>query len=326
VNIMAVSQRLLDPAMLPPCLWERTSETLVLPKALAAAYEVVIDRCGLRELALSRDQDNPPVGGISQEQTDKHFAQAFDGSVARTQLALLDPGNKAVRASNSFIRSLAGNRVALIDAPCGAGAAALAFLANIAVLREHDVLPREPLDIHLIGAEISEPARNYANDLLFELRTSLEAQAVFVESEFIAWDATDTMSTTDLVKRMTVAAANCDKTFLVIANFNAFLIRDGEFKKAQPKIAELLRYCSGESSAAIWIEPDMNRATEKGGLFPNVRAFLRGAWRFFAREDTEDALPAPISTASARFRLPLNPSQTARVGLAVMPLDLIRTP
>jgi hypothetical protein len=44
-------------------------------------------------------------------------------------------------------------------------------------------------------AEISELARNYANDLLFELRTSLEAQAIFVESEFIAWDATDTMST-----------------------------------------------------------------------------------------------------------------------------------
>ena len=323
---MAVTQRLLDPVMLPPSLWERTSETLVLPKALAAAYEAVIDRWGLRELALSRDSDNPPVGGISQEQTNKHFAQAFDGSVARTQLALLDPGNKAIRASNSFIRSLAGNRVALVDAPCGAGAAALAFLANIAALREHDVLPREPLDIHVIGAEISEPARNYANELFIELRAFLEGQAIFVESEFIPWDVTDTLSNTDLVTRMTIAAANCDKTFLVIANFNAFLIRGGKFKKAIPQIAELLRYCSGESSAAIWIEPDMNRATHKGGLFPKIRALLVGAWRFFAREDAEDGCPAPIPTASARFQLPLDPSQTARVGLAVMPLDLIRKP
>lgn len=323
---MAVTQRLLDPVMLPSCLWEGASETLVFPKALSAAYQTVIDRWGLWELAASRDSDDPPVGGISREETNRHFAQAFAGSVARTQLALLDPGNKATRTSNSFIRSLAGNRVLLVDAPCGAGAAALAFLANIAALREHDVLPREPLDIHLIGAEISEPARNYANELFIELRAFLEGQAVFVESEFITWDVTDTLNNTDLIRRLTIAAANCDKTFLVIANFNAFLIRGGKFKNALPQIAELLRYCSGNSSAAIWIEPDMNRATKEGGLFHKLRAMLVEAWRLFAREDVEDGLPAPVPTAAARFRLPLNPNQTARVGLAVMPLDLIRTP
>jgi hypothetical protein len=86
------------------------------------------------------------------------------------------------------------------EQPQGRGESLVAQLDSAAnqaeQLREqHDVLPREPLDIHLMCAEISELARNYANDLLFELRTSLEAQAIFVESEFIAWDATDTMST-----------------------------------------------------------------------------------------------------------------------------------
>jgi len=72
-----------------------------------------------------------------------------------------------------FIRSLAGNRVTLIDAPCGARAAALSFLANIAALRERDVLPREPLDIRVLG--ISETARNYANELYCEMRPSLKS-------------------------------------------------------------------------------------------------------------------------------------------------------
>jgi len=62
----------------------------------------------------------------------------------------------------------------------------------------------------------------------------------------------------------------------------------------------------------------MNRATDKGGLFPKIRALLVGAWRFFAREDAEDGCPAPIPTASARFRLPLDPSQTARVNSEIV--------
>jgi hypothetical protein len=322
---MAALQRLLEPELLPASLWDRASEILVLPNDLAAAYKTVIARNGLIDLALERDKKDPPVGGLSKGQTDKHFAQAFDGSVARTQLALLDPKNQAVRASNSFIRILAGDRVALTDAPCGAGAAGLAFLANIAELRSKAVLPRVPLDIHLIGAEISEPARAYANALLNELRPSLEAQAVFVVSEFIEWDVTNVLSNTDLVRRVTIATENCNKRLLVIANFNAFLIREGKFKKAQAQIAELLRYCSGKSSAAIWIEPDMNRATGLGGLFHQLRNLVVGAWRFFAREDAEDGTPAPIPTASAHFRLPLNPDETARVTLAVMPIDLIRT-
>jgi hypothetical protein len=69
----------------------------------------------------------------------------------------------------------------------------------------------------------------------------------------------------------------------------------------------------------------MNRATGLGGLFHQIRNLFVGAWRFFAREDAQDGTPAPIPTASANFRLPLNPDETARVTLAVMPIDLIRT-
>jgi len=77
----------------------------------------LIKKYGLEELAGKRDPQNPPVGGCTQKCTDEHFAQAFDGSVARTQLALLDPQKAVTCASNAFIEALAGNNVSLTDAP-----------------------------------------------------------------------------------------------------------------------------------------------------------------------------------------------------------------
>jgi hypothetical protein len=148
---MSTVKRLLDPELLPHTLWERSSKTLLLPPALSCAYKKLIYSCGLSELADARDPKNPPVGGMDQKRTDQHFAQAFDGSVARAQLAVIDPKCDVSRVSNAFIQSLSGNRVSITDAPCGAGAASFAFLTTIAELRAQNILPREPLDVVLIG-------------------------------------------------------------------------------------------------------------------------------------------------------------------------------
>lgn len=315
--------RLLEPALLPGSLWNSADGALRFPPPLTLAYETVIDRHNLRELVGLRNRDDPPVGGLTQELADKHFAQAFDGSVARAQLALLDPKRDATHASNAYVQSLAGNRLSLTDAPCGAGAATFGFLASIAELRACDVLPRHPLDVFLIGAELSAPARAYALEILNEICPFLEAQAIFVEAEFLSWDVTDSLSNTDLIRRMTVASGQYPTRLMVVANFNAFLIRDEKRKKAQPQLGELFRYASGENSLVVWMEPDMNRATADGGLFSWLRGLVNGAWRLFAQERSDR--DAPVPTSEARFYEPLNPEVTARVGLAVMPLDLVRS-
>ena len=319
--------RLLDPELIPSTLWKAESKTVLLPPELSLAYQALIKRRGLAELAESRDPKNPPIGGLDQKRTDEHFARAFDGSVARTQLALLDPNREVHGTSNAFITCLAGNNVSLTDAPCGAGAAAFAFLASVAELRAQSVLPREPLDVVLIGGELSQPARAYAEEMLAEIRSSLEAQAIFVEAEFLSWDVTCSGSNTDLVRRVTLASAGTPKRLLVVANFNGFLEKEKKRKEAQPQIEELFRHASGDNSVAIWIEPDMNRATADGGLFSWLRSLLKGPLRLFAKEnhDEDDLAPKPIYTSSAQFRLPLNPSETARVRLAVMSINLVRS-
>ncbi len=316
--------RLLETKLIPDSLWDAENSILLLPPSLVKAYATLINRHDLQELAVSRDSKNPPTGGLTQEKTDEHFAQAFDGSVARAQLALLDPKCDAVPSSNAYIQCLAGNKLSLTDAPCGAGAAAFSFLANIAELRAKGVLPRQPLDVCLIGAELLEPARVYAQLLLNELCLELETQAIFVEAEFISWDVTESLSNTDLITRMTLASGTHPQRLLIIANFNGFLEKEKKRSEAEPQFNELFRHASGKNSVALWIEPDMNRATSNGGLFHWLRNKIANTkWGKFIKELSDNI--EPVLTSSAEFQLPLALDETATVRLAVMPLSLERT-
>lgn len=317
---MHYSNRLLNPELLPKSLWDETTETLLLPPALSLSYKKLIKKYQLEKLADKRDPQNPPVGGLDQKRTDEHFAQAFDGSVARTQLALLDPKKTTTAASNAFIEALTGNKVSLTDAPCGAAAASLAYLTTIAELRVQKVLPRLPLDVYLIGAEISDLAINYARQLFEEINDLLEQQAIFVKTEFLSWNVTDKMSTTNLIKQMTVNSTDASQRLLVIANFNGFLEKERKRKDAAPQIEELFRHAAGPNSVAVWIEPNMNRATGDGGLFSWIKKNIKTAWRFFVQAQKDDQ--SSTLTSSAQFYLPLDPSKTAKVRLAVMRLDL----
>lgn len=318
------NDRLLKPAHIPESLWDHSTEVLQLPASLANAYETQIDKHGLRELATTRADNEGPVGGMTKENADQHFAQMFDGSAARAILAVVDPKDEMGSTSDAFIKSTAGASLALTDAPCGAGAAALAFLTTLAELRACNVLPRMPLEVKLVGGELSPHAMDHAKDLLELVRGRLEEQAIFVDSQFHSWNVLDKLSTTDLIKASMAHGVSCASKLLVVANFNGFLVKERKQKEAQPQLDELFRYASGGQSLAVWIEPDMNRATGKGGLFVWLRNLLTGGWRLFAKGDPEATEETPVFRVSARFRLPLVPAEFSRVTLAAMPIDLTR--
>lgn len=317
-------QRLLKPDLLPDSLWDSATETIFLPSILATAYKTLISSHKLLELSKTRDPKNPPTGGHSQEETDRHFAQAFDGSAARAQLAVTDPKQDLAQISNSFLQVLSGNGVCVTDAPCGAGAATFAFLTTIAELREKRVLPRHPLDVHLIGAELSEPARNYATEMLAELTPFLETQAIFITAEYNSWDVTDPLSNTDLIRRITLASDAKSKRLLVVANFSAFLERDKKRKAAERQLEELFRHSSGADSIAIWIEPQTTKAMNEHGLFSAITRWVSESWKKFVRIHTDGDIAAPIVTSACQFQSPLDATKNYQVRLAVMRLDLER--
>lgn len=316
--------RILPPQAIPESLWIRSEEVVCLPPSLAKAYMERIDRLSLRECANARSGKEGPVGGQSKEESNQHFAQAFDGSAARALLAVMDPKGELGETSDAFLKSTAGASLALTDAPCGAGAAALGFLTLIAELRAEGVLPRMPLDVKFIGGELSRHAIDHAEILFKELQPALEHQGIFVDFQFHTWDVCDRLSTTDLVKASAVHGASCTSKLLVIANFNGFLVKERKQKEAQPQIDELLRYASGKQSVAVWIEPNMNAATGSGGLFSWLLGLLQGKWNPFARAAPATPGGAPVFSSVAKFQLPLEPTNTARVTLSVMPIDLTR--
>ncbi len=317
--------RLLPPALIPLSLWDKTIESLHLPPSLSKAYIAHVDNLGLRDIGTTRPADGGPVGGLSKESTDQHLAQCFDGSVARAMLAVLDPKSEGGKASNTFIKSMAGSTLALTDAPCGAGAAAMAFLSTIAELRANEVLPRHPLEVKFVGGELSSHAVDHAKKMFSDIQPELEAQAIFLDLKFIKWDVLDKVSTADLVKESAVHGASCSSKLLVIANFNGFLVKESKRKEALPQIEELLRYASGEQSLAVWIEPDMNRSAAIGGLFSWLFKQFDTVWKKFAKIDPTATSAEPVFRTAAKFSLPLQPTDFARVSLAVMPIDLTRS-
>lgn len=314
--------RLLQPDEIPASLWDRLSSSLQMPPILIPIYRRLLDERDLNQLACERDFENPPVGGFSQEETDKHLAQAFDGSVARAQLALLDPKNDVVSVSNMLLRCLSGNRLCLVDAPCGSGAASLAFLCSVAELRLQGIVPRVPLSVSIVGGEISSPARNYADRLLRESASFFADQAISVSTQFHHWDVTDDLSNTNLVSKMTIESQN-RKTLVVVANFSGFLERDGKRKLAEPKLQELLRHAAigsvDSGNGAVWIEPKTNIATSEGGTIRWIKSVGEKLKSFVLTSEPQDDL---VLTSEACFQHVLDPALRPRVNLAVQSLQL----
>jgi hypothetical protein len=315
--------RLLDPSSIPETLWSSSRQVLAVPGALAQAYARHIDRLGLRSLSAERNSDDPPVGGGTVDATKKHYSQAFDGSAARVQLAILDPFSQLADASNIIIRRMAGDRFSLVDAPCGVGAAGLSILTTIAELRKLGLFPRAPLDVHLIGAEISDTAREYAEELTALVEGDLADQAIFIHREFLPWDVLCNISNTDLIQRIVRVNTDDRPTCLIIANFSAFLEKEKKRREASPQLEELIRHTSRNEGYALWLEPCTNTATSAGGLLPWVASMFSNKWKslFLPKPNSDDALVH--LTSHARYVRVLNPLEMPRVNVAVVRSEFV---
>ncbi len=321
--------RLLKPSMLHRQLWDPDHESaerrglLALPASLTEAHRAVVDRHQLLQTIPLRAAGDSPVGGDGDEETKHHFVQAYDGSCARTLLALLDPHEHVTFASNRLVLALAGNSMSLTDAPCGAGAAFLSILTALAALRRENVLPRHPLDVHLIGADISGLARDYAVQMLEEVRPALQDQAIFVNPRFLRWDVLNLRSNTELIRQVILASHERTKKLLIVANFTGFLMSANQFNSAKAQLMELFRYCSVPGGSAIWIEPQNNLAVRpETGLFAKIMKFFRDPLSIFGTVEAGEEGGDANAKTEAAFRLSLQPDGTAVARLAVLPINL----
>lgn len=295
-------------------LWDGSH--LTLPKRLGDAYRSVLHENGLLPEAIGPRPSPPPVGGLTQEQTDIHFAHAFDGSAARAELVLLNPNGETESAATVLRQFLSGGALCLVDVPCGAGAGSLALLSTIAELRKEQELPRQPLDVRLLWGEISAPALKYALRLLAEIEGDLADQGITVVVETLPWDVLDEVSNVELVQKIAQTKATHPQILLLVCNFSGFLERQGKWKAAAPGLKMLLQFCSGDMNAGVWLEPDQKAVSK--GLFQKLGNLIGGLIAFAKQVGEDDEGDA----ASAKFYCPIGTGKTHRVSARTMPFEL----
>lgn len=257
--------RLIPVEMIPNSLWSKQDSILHLPPQLISSWKMLLDKYQLRDKAETKAPEGFE-GGMSEENTKNHLAWRFTGSSARVMLTMLDPLQQLHHIPDVFARIFSGNKVFLADLPCGSGAASMSILSVLCELRKQGKLPRMPLDIIILGGEISPYAQNYAKEALESLRTELEAQAITIEFDVIDWNVCDKFSNTDLIRQLILKSQNCSSKLLILANFSGFLQKDGKWKAATTQFDELFRYSRGKNSIALWVEPKTNEVTTEGAF------------------------------------------------------------
>jgi hypothetical protein len=324
----AAFKRLVPVEHLPDTLWQRDDGCLLVPPDLARAYLARLAAEELTHLISARSFDDPPIGGIGKAETDAHFAQQFCGSVARAQLALLDPHEHIPHVADAFVQMFAGGTVAVLDVPSGAGALSLSLLCTVAELRARGVLPRLPLDVVVVGGEISEHARRHGVALFDDIEANLQDQAIFVRRVHLRWDACDENSNVDLITRFVAETTKCSRKLVAVSNFSGFLSLPGKQKQARPQLEQLFKFCAADGLAsAVWIEPQTNAAAQgSGGLLSWLAGVVSERWARFARLVKLAPQHDADYRTEALLRPPTDPKQRYRVRLAVLRFELQRRP
>lgn len=312
-----MSDRLIKVADIPNGLWQSKEGLLSLPVDLCSLYREQLELKGLLTVALSATLDEGPVGGMSLEDTKKHFATRFSGSCARVQLAVLDPKDDLQNASDLFLKTFSGGKVGLLDIPCGAGAASASLLTCVAALREQSVLPREPLYVWLLGGDNSDFARAYADECFAKLRPCLEKQAIYLQYKTVFWDVLDADSNTALLHGWMVWARDCQKYFAIAANFSGFLHGANNFDKAKAQLGEVLRWAGELNASVMWLESQKNEVTE--GFLPRwLKWFgIRLPKKFIGKASPEDI----VGKSEAKCHHPIQSGSQFRVHLSLLRLE-----
>lgn len=310
--------RLLPVKNIPPSLLSTKGiEHLIMPPELVTTYQSALHKFGLFENTLNKKRHTGEIGGTTTEEANNHLAGAFDGSCVRVQLALLDPKDETNESSDILLNAFSGDNLFLIDAPFGAGAGSFSLLANIAELRKTGKIPRQPLEIEIIGAEISDEAIGHAEEMLMNLRSDLESQAIFVTLKPIKWDASSPESTVELVKTIVKTQHKFHNSLVLIANFSGYL--NTNLDKAKVQINELIKYSMVQNSFAVWIEPNTNKAKDHVlSRMAKILSKVPSIFQIKARENNSEN--DQICSSEFTYKQPIRQSELARVTIQMLML------
>lgn len=284
---------------IPPSLWSSSSQILSLPKALIDLWKELLRLNNLEDMAMQKSPKGF-TGGISKEATDKHLAWRYTGSCARVVMTMLDPKNNLSEVADAYAKTFAANKVLLADLPCGAGAGALSIVSTLIVLRKAGVLPRLPLTIKIVAAELSEYALGYYVSQVNAITPIAEEQAISIEYETLKWDALDKIKTANLTQQLTLASQGCDSRLLLLTNFSGFLDKEQKWKMAEPQFEQIFIHSRDKSSTAVWIEPGSKNIP---AFFQKITVWFNALFKKLLKSSHEIELYNGVTTSHCQHPL-----------------------
>ncbi len=205
------------------------------------------------------------VGGKSEEETLKYFANCFLNSGARSQFLILNPYGKHTNITEYLMSAISYGKISILDIPCGAGASICSLLLNLYELRINNFLSNIPVNIDIIGADISTTALEIYEKFLSNIEKHLIKVGIRIKYETKLWDANCPVSTTQLMDIF--LKSNID-LMVYISNFNSSLSVIGDSQI----LNQILPRLYNRKATILWIEPGMKRAKR---IFKNVIAFIK---------------------------------------------------
>lgn len=246
--------RILSPDQIPRSLW--AEEILRLPSDLVQAYKDQLACEGLLLAAATKPGKKEIHGGPSVAESDEHFAHRFSNSSARAEFVTLSPDPNLGPVSDALLSTFSEGPVALLDIPCGTGAATSTLLTTLAVLRSENVMPRLPLSISITGGDLSPSAMSIYEGMLERLRPTLRLAGIEIDFCGVEWDANLGDQTSKLVDRWFEQSEGAEEFVVCVSNFSGALSAAAAMEKFSPCFNQIVARLYNKAATVVWLEPD----------------------------------------------------------------------
>ncbi len=287
-------KKVLPVSRIPDSLW--APRKLTLPGILRNVYAAELTARGLFEIARTGIEKRGIFGGASSEETDEHLAHRFAASSARLEYCTLGPDGDFHRISDALLTTFSEGEIAVLDLPCGTGAASASLVSTLIELRRVGSLPRLPLRLNVTAGDFSPPARKIFESILSQLIEPAGNEGIGLEFRTTHWDATRSDSTAALIDDWFAHSHLSTEWIVLITNFSGTLHNKTVFDQFTPCLEHIAARLHNRTATLVWIEPAGSKKSQD--LMKRLKAFAQEHLPWFFRPSS-----APEGAAAAEFKL-----------------------
>lgn len=247
---------------LPEELWLHNKQAVKLCTELETKYIEHLYKYNAYDLAKEYDGKSHPVGGLTEDETIKHFAYRFVNSSTRVIHITLDPDKKFANIQIDLFSTFSKGNISILDLACGTGGHILSLLTTLGELRLKKLLPTLPLNIHILAADISPTALQIYQSLLNHLKPYLLNTGINVEYHTYEWDACNPMKTSKLMDYFfsTTRHISVNEYYVMTSAFSGFAGNEVNFSQIERSLQHITERLGTKYSTFLWVEPDTTGA------------------------------------------------------------------